>query len=33
MFRNRERMVKIVVWVVVFTMVLAVLASIIPALT
>jgi ABC-type lipoprotein release transport system permease subunit len=33
MFRNRERMVKIVVWLVVFTMVLAVLASIIPALT
>ncbi len=33
MFRNRERMVKIVVWVVVFTMVLAILASIIPALT
>jgi ABC-type lipoprotein release transport system permease subunit len=32
-FRNRERMVKIVVWVVVFTMVLAILASIIPALT
>jgi ABC-type lipoprotein release transport system permease subunit len=32
-FRNRERMVKIVVWVVVFTMVLAILASIVPALT
>jgi hypothetical protein len=30
MFRNRERMVKIVVWVVVFTMVLAVLAAIVP---
>lgn len=33
MFRNRERMVKVVVWVVVFTMVLAILASIVPALT
>ena len=30
MFRNRERMIKIVVWVVVFTMVLAVLAAIVP---
>jgi hypothetical protein len=30
MFRNRDRMVKIVVWVVVFTMVLAVLAAIVP---
>jgi len=32
-FRNRERMVRIVVWVVVFTMVLAILASIVPAFT
>ncbi len=30
MFRNRERMLKIVIWIVVFTMVLAVLAAIVP---
>ena len=30
MFRNREKVLKIVVWLVVFTMVLAVLAAIVP---
>jgi hypothetical protein len=31
MFRNRDRFVKIVVWVVVLTMVLAILAAIAPS--
>jgi hypothetical protein len=33
MFRNRDRLVKIIVWVVVLMMVLAVLAVLSPAFT